>query len=97
MSLNALGGAMNGNLQRKSKQGSLGDSPVKGVDALMEEYRADPDAYMERRASVLRGDSYAEARQRVVAEQNEALRVASRAVLYKLFGFILPRKQVQRN
>lgn len=88
---------MSGNLQHKSKSGNLDESPTKGVDALMEEYRADPDAYMERRASVLRGDSYAEARQRVVAEQNEALRATGRAVLQKLFGFLSTRKQVQRN
>ena len=88
---------MSGKLQHQSKTRNLDESPTKGVDALMKEYRADPDAYMERRASVLRGDSYAEARQRVVAEQNEALRAAGRAVLQKVFGFAFTRKQIQRN
>ncbi|MFC4033075.1 hypothetical protein ACFO3J_16500 [Streptomyces polygonati] len=57
------------------------DGPT-DVEVLMAEFRQDPQAYMEKRAQLLRGDRlYEQAREQVLAEQKEAVRAYGRRAL----------------
>lgn len=52
------------------------------VAALMAEFNEDPEAYMDKRVRLLRGDGlYEEALKRVTAEQNAELRAVGRRFL----------------